>query len=132
LNKRTTNAGEGRRNSRIQREFPAILFKTEDDSIRQKAIIEDISANGIKITLTNPNFVEKGERLRVIFECDELQAEDDVELRIIVRGKWQDGRGLTNLGCQADDADEGGKRLEETWLALMFDEIHKTDDLSYF
>ena len=132
MNKRSGKVAEGRRNSRIQRDFPAVLFKLEDDTIRCKAVVEDISANGVKITLDDPDFVEKGEEIRVIFECDELQSEDDVELRVIVRGIWKDAKGKTNLGCQAAEGDNGLVRLEETWLALMFDEIHKTDDISYF
>lgn len=122
---------EQRRNSRVQRQFAAML-KRADNGATATAIIEDISANGLKIAMDDSDFVDKDQEIEVLFECEEVQMDDLVTLKVIVRGKWADGKGTTFLGVQGCPGDNGLERLEETWLALMFDEIHKDDDVSYF
>jgi len=131
LNKKSGGMMEQRRNSRIQRQFAALL-KRPDTGASTTATIEDISANGLKISMGEGDFVEKEQQLSVIFECEELQFDDNVVLQVIVRGKWKGEDGITHLGVQALPGDNGLSKLEETWLALMFDEIHKDHDISYF
>ncbi|MDT8445676.1 MAG: PilZ domain-containing protein [bacterium] len=122
---------EQRRNSRIQKQFAALL-ENLDTAESTTGRIEDISANGVRVTLSEENFAQEGHHMRVSFECEELHFEENVVLEVFVRSIWTDKAGDTNLGLQAEENAKGLKRLEETWLALMFDEIHKDDDISYF
>lgn len=132
MNLRIGTHMEQRRNSRIQKQFAALL-ENLDTGQSTAGRIEDISASGLRATLDESDFVAIGASVRISFECDELHFEEDVVIEAEVRAVWQDDQGRTNLGLQASPHSKVGiKRLEETWLALMFDEIHKDDDISYF
>jgi len=89
--------------------------------------VDDISAAGFRVILLKERkkFAQLGDRVEINFDFLTLEDKENEEITIqgVVRNITKEGKTCIALGIQAEDDEQRIEKLEQTWLALIFENL---------
>lgn len=115
-------ADNKRASFRIKQRLPGIIKKVDSEETCD-AMIEDLSALGIRLSIDQEDFVTEQDEIVISFNFFMLDDEEEViSVKGVVMKIFNKGAEGIPLGIKFKDSKENLKKIVEIWLTLFFEQ----------